>query len=125
MELTKSEKLQNLKTLIRRLANTLSSFDIINLQREFEKQLYHLALQARRMQEIYPQLAVQLKSISRICIQANKNRAPEARECFLRRLYVVSRELSDSLKLYRHSDRVEKLLSLKHYLETDMVIAQK
>ena len=104
MELTKSEKLQNLKAYMRRLANTLSSFDIIKLQREFEKQLYHLALQARRMQEIYPQLAVQLKSIARLCIQANKNRVSGARDCFLRRLYVVSRELSDSLKLYRHSD---------------------
>ena len=39
-------------------------------------------------------------------------------------MYVATRELSDSVSLYRHKEREEKLLALKHYLQTDMVVAQ-
>ena len=77
------------------------------------------------MQSYYFQLALPLQSIVTIAIRTQEADTP-ARECFLRRMYVVTRELSDSVSLYRHSkDRVEKLLALTHYLQTDMVVAQK
>ena len=49
MELTRSEKLQNLKTYMKRLTKTLSIFNIPQLQEEFRKQLHHLFTQTKTM----------------------------------------------------------------------------
>ena len=77
------------------------------------------------MQSYYFQLALTLQSIVTIAIRTQEDGTP-ARECFLRRMYVATRELSDCVSLYRrHKEREEKLLALKHYLQTDMVVAQQ
>ena len=94
-----------------------------NQKKQFLKQLYCRLNEAKRMQSYYFQLALPLQSIVTIAIRTQEADTP-ARECFLRRMYVATRELSDSVSLYRHKEREEKLLALKHYLQTDMVVAQ-
>ena len=124
MEFTRSEKLQNLKTYIKRLTKTLSIFNIGELHEEFCKQLYHLSNQAKRMKKQYPQLATPLRFIITTSLQIDRS-STLAREVFLRRMYVATREMNETLDLYRSRDREEKLLDLKHYCQTDMPIAQK
>ena len=48
-----------------------------------------------------------------------------ARETLLRRMYVVTREMNETLHLHRNRDRKEKLQDLHYYCQTDMPIAQK
>ena len=113
MELTRSEKLQNLKTFMKRLTKTLSIFNIKESQEEFRKQLHHLH-----------HLATPLKFILSASLKVDKFNTM-AREVLLRRLYVVTREMNETLHLHRNKDRNEKLWDLHHYCKTDMPIAQK
>ena len=76
------------------------------------------------MQPYFFQLTIPLQCIVTIAIRTEKA-GTVARESFLTRMYVATKELSDSINLYRHTDREEKLLALKHYLQTDMAIALK
>ena len=125
MEITNLVKLQNLKSYMRRFARTLSIFNEPKLKKQFLKQLYCRLREAKKMQSYYFQLASPLQSIITIAIRTQEAGTP-ARECFLRRMYVATRELSDCVSLYRrHREREEKLLALKHYLQTDMVVAQQ
>ena len=124
MELTRSEKLQNLKTYMKRLTKTLSIFNIKESQEEFRKQLHHLHHQAKKMRRQYPLLATPLKFILSSSLKVDKFNTM-AREVLLRRLYVVTREMNETLHLHRNKDRNEKLWDLHHYCRTDMPIAQK
>ena len=124
MELTRSEKLQNLKTFMKRLTKTLSIFNIKESQEEFRKQLHHLHHQAKKMRRQYPLLATPLKFILSSSLKVDKFNTM-AREVLLRRLYVVTREMNETLHLHRNKDRNEKLWDLHHYCRTDMPIAQK
>ena len=124
MELTRSEKLQNLKTYMKRLRKTLSIFNIKESQEEFCKQLHHLHHQAKKMKIQYPLLATPLKFILSSSLKVDKFNTM-AREVLLRRLYVVTREMNETLHLHRNKDRNEKLWDLHHYCRTDMPIAQK
>jgi len=124
MELTKSEKLQNLKTYMKRLTKTLSIFNIKESQEEFRKQLHFLHHQAKKMKRQYPLLATPLKFILSSSLKVDKFNTM-AREVLLRRLYVATREMNETLHLHRNRDRKEKLLDLHHYCQTDMPIAQK
>ena len=127
MELTRSEKLQNLKTFMKRLTKTLSIFKIKESQEDFRKQLHHLHHQAKKMDKRYPQLATPLKSILSSALKVNKfdDFNMLTRETLLRRMYVVTREMNETLQLHRNKDRNEKLWDLHHYCKTDMPIAQK
>ena len=124
MELTRSEKLQNLKTFMKKLTKTLSIFNIKELQEEFRKQLHHLHHQAKKMGKRYPPLATPLKFILSSSLKVDKF-STMARETLLRRMYVVTREMNETLHLHRDRDKREKLLDLQHYCQTDMPIAQK
>jgi thermostable 8-oxoguanine DNA glycosylase len=124
MELTRSEKLQNLKTYMKRLTKTLSIFNIKESQEEFRKQLHHLHHQAKKMRRQYPLLATPLKFILSSSLKVDKFNTM-AREVLLRRLYVVTREMNETLHLHRNKDRNGKLWDLHHYCRTDMPIAQK
>ena len=123
MELTRSEKLQNLKTFMKRLTKTLSIFNIKESQEEFRKQLHHLHHQAKKMRRQYPLLATPLKFILSSSLKVDKFNTM-ARKTLLRRMYVVTREMNETLHLHRNRDRREKLLDLQHYCQTDMPIAQ-
>ena len=72
MELTRSEKSQNLKTYMKRLTKTLSIFNIKESQKEFRKKLHHLHHQAKKMEKQYPQLATPLKSILSSALKVDK-----------------------------------------------------
>ena len=124
MELTRSEKLQNLKTFMKRLTKTLSIFNIKESQEEFRKQLHNLHHQAKKMRQQYPQLATPLKFILSSSLKVDKFNTM-AREVLLKRLYVVTREMNETLHLHRNKDKNEKLWDLHHYCKTDMPIAQK
>ena len=124
MELTRSEKLQNLKTFMKRLTKTLSIFNIKESKEEFRKQLHHLHYQAKKMRKQYPLLATPLKFITSSSLKVDKFNTM-AREVLLKRMYVVTREMNETLQLHRNSDRNEKLWDLHHYCKTDMPIAQK
>ena len=77
------------------------------------------------MQSYYANLALPLQSILTIAIRTQEAGTP-ARECYFRRMYVATRELCDCVSLYRrHREREEKLLALKQYLNSDMVVAQQ
>ena len=127
MELTRSEKLQNLKTFMKRLTKTLSIFNIKESQEEFRKQLYHLHHRAKKMRKQYPLLATPLQFILSSSLKVDKFSEFNtiARETLLRRMYVVTREMNETLHLHRNKDRNEKLWDLHHYCKTDMPIAQK
>ena len=127
MELTRSEKLQNLKTFMKRLTKTLSIFKIKESQEEFRKQLHHLHYQAKKMRKQYPLLATPLQFILSSSLKVDKFSEFNtiARETLLRRMYVVTREMNETLHLHRNKDRNEKLWDLHHYCKTDMPIAQK
>jgi len=127
MELTRSEKLQNLKTFMKRLTKTLSIFKIKESQEEFRKQLHHLHHQAKKMRKQYPLLATPLQFILSSSLKVDKFSEFNtiARETLLRRMYVVTREMNETLHLHRNKDRNEKLWDLHHYCKTDMPIAQK
>ena len=127
MELTRSEKLQNLKTYMKRLTKTLSIFNTKESRKEFRQQLHHLHHQAKKMEKQYPQLATPLKFILSSALKVDKFNTFNAiaREALLRRLYVATREMNETLHLYRNRDRKEKLLDLQHCCQTDMPIAQK
>ena len=124
MELTRSEKLQNLKTFMKRLTKTLSIFNIKESKEEFRKQLHHLHYQAKKMRKQYPLLATPLKFITSSSLKVDKFNTM-AREVLLKRMYVVTREMNETLHLHRNKDRNEKLWDLHHYCKTDMPIAQK
>ena len=125
MEITNLVKLQNMKSFLRRFVRTLSIFNEPKLKKQFLKQLYCRLKEAKKMQSYYANLALPLQSILTIAIRTQEAGTP-ARECFLRRMYVVTRELSDCVSLYRrHREREEKLLALKQYLNSDMVVAQQ
>ena len=124
MELTRSEKSQNLKTYMKRLTKTLSIFNIKESQEEFRKQLHNLHNQAKKMKRQYPQLAIPLKFIVTSSLKTDRFN-PMPRETLLRRMYVATREMNETLHLHRNRDRKEKLLDLHHYCQTDMPIAQK
>ena len=124
MELTRSEKLQNLKTFMKRLTKTLSIFNIKESKEEFRKQLHHLHYQAKKMKKQYPLLATPLKFIISSSLKVDKFNIM-AREILLRRMYVVKREMNETLQLHRNRDRKEKLQDLQHYCQTDMPITQK
>ena len=124
MELTRSEKLQNLKTFMKRLTKTLSIFNIKESKEEFRKQLHHLHYQAKKMKIQYRLLATPLKFILSSSLKVDKFNTM-AREVLLRRMYVVTREMNETLHLHRNKDRNEKLWDLQHYCKTDMPIAQK
>ena len=124
MELTRSEKLQNLKTFMKRLTKTLSIFNIKESKEEFRKQLHHLHYQAKKMRKQYLLLATPLKFITSSSLKVDKFNTM-AREVLLRRMYVVTREMNETLHLHRNKDRNEKLWDLQHYCKTDMPIAQK
>ena len=124
MELTRSEKLQNLKTFMKRLTKTLSIFNIKESKEEFRKQLHHLHYQAKKMKKQYPLLATPLKFIISSSLKVDKFNTM-AREVLLRRMYVVTREMNETLQLHRNRDRKEKLQDLQHYCQTDMPITQK
>ena len=124
MELTRSEKLQNLKTFMKRLTKTLSIFNIKESKEEFRKQLHHLHYQAKKMRKQYPLLATPLKFIISSSLKVDKFNTM-AREVLLKRMYVVTREMNETLHLHRNKDRNEKLWDLHHYCKTDMPIAQK
>ena len=127
MELTRSEKLQNLKTYMKRLTKTLSIFNIKELKEEFRKQLHHLHHQAKKMRKQYPLLAIPLQFILSSSLKVDKfsDFNTLTRETLLRRMYVVTREMNETLHLHRNKDRNEKLWDLHHYCKTDMPIAQK
>ena len=127
MELTRSEKLQNLKTFMKRLTKTLSIFKTKESQEEFRKQLHHLHHQAKKMRKQYPLLATPLQFILSSSLKVDKfNKFNTiARETLLRRMYVVTREMNETLHLHRNKERNEKLWDLHHYCKTDMPIAQK
>ena len=127
MELTRSEKLQNLKTFMKRLTKTLSIFNIKESKEEFRKQLHHLHRQAKKMRKQYPLLAKPLQFILSSSLKVDKfnDFNTLTRETLLRRMYVVTREMNETLQLHRNSDRNEKLWDLHHYCKTDMPIAQK
>ena len=127
MELTRSEKLQNLKTFMKRLTKTLSIFKIKESQEDFRKQLHHLQHQAKKMDKRYPQLATPLKSILSSALKVDKFDTFNTitREALLKRLYVVTREMNETLHLHRNKEKNEKLWDLHHYCKTDMPIAQK
>ena len=127
MELTKSEKSQNLKTYMKRLTKTLSIFNVEDSKEEFRKQLHQLHHQAKKMGKQYPQLATPLKFILSSSLKVDKFSKfnTMARETLLRRMYEVTREMNETLHLHRDRDRREKLLDLQHYCQTDMPIAQK
>ena len=124
MELTRSEKLQNLKTFMKRLTKTLSIFNVKESKEEFRKQLHHLHYQAKKMRKQYPLLATPLKFIISSSLKVDKFNTM-AREVLLKRMYVVTREMNETLHLHRNKDRNEKLWDLHHYCRTDMPIAQK
>ena len=124
MELSRSEKLQNLKTFMKRLTKTLSIFNIKESKEEFRKQLHHLHYQAKKMRKQYPLLATPLKFITSSSLKVDKFNTM-AREVLLKRMYVVTREMNETLHLHRNKDRNEKLWDLHHYCKTDMPIAQK
>ena len=124
MELTRSEKLQNLKTYMKRLTKTLSIFNIKESKEEFRKQLHHLHRQAKKMRKQYPLLATPLKFITSSSLKVDKFNTM-AREVLLKRMYVVTREMNETLQLHRNSDKNKKLWDLHHYCKTDMPIAQK
>ena len=124
MELTRSEKLQNLKTFMKRLTKTLSIFNIKESKEEFRKQLHHLHYQAKKMKRQNRLLATPLKFILSSSLKVDKFNTM-AREVLLRRMYVVTREMNETLHLHRNKDRNEKLWDLQHYCKTDMPIAQK
>ena len=124
MELSRSEKLQNLKTFMKRLTKTLSIFNIKESKEEFRKQLHHLHYQAKKMRKLYPLLATPLKFITSSSLKVDKFNTM-AREVLLKRMYVVTREMNETLHLHRNKDRNEKLWDLHHYCKTDMPIAQK
>ena len=124
MELSRSEKLQNLKTFMKRLTKTLSIFNIKESKEEFRKQLHHLHYQAKKMRKQYPLLATPLKFIISSSLKVDKFNTM-AREVLLKRMYVVTREMNETLHLHRNKDRNEKLWDLHHYCKTDMPIAQK
>ena len=127
MELTRSEKLQYLQTYMKRLTKTLSIFNIKESQEEFRKQLHHLHHQAKKMRKQYPLLATPLQFILSSSLKVDKFSEFNtiARETLLRRMYVVTREMNETLHLHRNKDRNEKLWDLHHYCKTDMPIAQK
>ena len=127
MELTRSEKLQNLKTFMKRLTKTLSIFNIKESKEEFRKQLHHLHRQAKKMRKQYPLLATPLQFILSSSLKVDKFSEFNTltRETLLRRMYVVTREMNETLHLHRNKDRNEKLWDLHHYCKTDMPIAQK
>ena len=127
MELTRSEKLQNLKTFMKRLTKTLSIFNIKESKGEFRKQLIHLHNQAKKMKKQYPTLATPLKFILSSSLKVDKFSKfnTMARVTLLRRMYVVTREMNETLHLHRNKDKNEKLWDLQHYCKTDMPIAQK
>ena len=104
MELTRSEKLQNLKTYMKRLTKTLSIFNIKESQEEFRKQLHHLHHQAKKMKKQYPLLATPLKFILSSSLKVDKFSEFNtiARETLLRRIYVVTREMNETLHLHRN-----------------------
>ena len=124
MELTRSEKLQNLKTFMKRLTKTLSIFNTKESKEEFRKQLHHLHHQAKKMKRQYRLLATPLKFILSSSLKVDKFNTM-AREVLLRRMYVVTREMNETLHLHRNKDKNEKLWDLQHYCKTDMPIAQK
>ena len=124
MELTRSKNLQNLKTYLKRLTKTLSISNIKELQEDFRKQLHRLLKQAEKMKRQYPQLARPLKFIVTSSLRTYRF-TPAPRETLLRRMYVATREMNETLHLHRNRDRKEKLLDLHHYCQTDMPIAQK
>ena len=124
MELSRSEKLQNLKTFMKRLTKTLSIFNIKESKEEFRKQLHHLHYQAKKLRKQYPLLATPLKFITSSSLKVDKFNTM-AREVLLKRMYVVTREMNETLHLHRNKDRNEKLWDLHHYCKTDMPIAQK
>ena len=106
MELTRSEKLQNLKTYLKRLTKTLSIFNIKESKEEFRKQLHHLHNQAKKMKRQYPQLAIPLKSIITSSLKTDRfNPAP--RETLLKRMYVVTREMNET-STYTETETEEK-----------------
>ena len=127
MELTRSEKLQYLKNYMKRLTKTLSIFNIKESQEEFRKQLHHLHHQAKNMRKQYPLLATPLQFILSSSLKVDKFSEFNtiARETLLRRMYVVTREMNETLHLHRNKDRNKKLWDLHHYCKTDMPIAQK
>jgi hypothetical protein len=127
MELSRSEKLQNLKTFMKRLTKILSIFNIKESKEEFRKQLHHLHNQAKKMRKQYPLLATPLQFILLSAIKVDKfdDFNMLTRETLLRRMYVVTREMNETLQLHRNKDRNEKLWDLHHYCKTDMPIAQK
>ena len=127
MELTRSEKLQNLKTYMKRLTKTLSIFNIKESKEELRKQLHHLHRQAKKMKKQYPLLATPLQFILSSSLKVDKfsDFNTLTRETLLRRMYVVTREMNETLHLHRNKDRNEKLWDLHHYCKTDMPIAQK
>ena len=127
MELTKSEKLQYLKNYMKRLTKTLSIFNIKESQKEFRKQLHHLHHQAKKMRKQYPLLATPLQFILSSSLKVDKFSKFNtiARETLLRRMYVVTREMNETLHLHRNKERNGKLWDLHHYCKTDMPIAQK
>ena len=124
MELTRSEKLQNLKTFMKRLTKTLSIFNIKESKEEFRKQLHHLNYQAKKMKKQYLLLATPLKFIISSSLKVDKFNSM-AREVLLKRMYVVTREMNETLHLHRNTEQNEKLWDLHHYCKTDMPIAQK
>ena len=76
------------------------------------------------MKRQYPQLATPLKLIISTSLKTDRfNSLP--RETLLIRLYVATREMNETLHLYRNRDRKDKLQDLHHYCQTDMPIAQK
>ena len=127
MELTRSEKSQILKTYMKRLTKALSIFNIEDSQGEFRKQLHHLHHQAKKMKKQYLLLATPLKFILSSSLKVDKFSKfnTMARETLLRRMYVVTREMNETLHLHRNKDSNEKLWDLHHYCKTDMPIAQK
>ena len=124
MELTRSEKSQNLKSYMKRLTKTFSIFNVEDLKEEFRKQLHQLHHQAKKMKRQYRLLATPLKIILSSSLKVDKFNTM-AREVLLRRMYVVTREMNETLHLHRNKDRNEKLWDLQHYCKTDMPIAQK
>ena len=91
MELSRSEKLQNLKTFMKRLTKTLSIFNIKESKEEFRKQLHHLHYQAKKMRKQYPLLATPLKFITSSSLKVDKFNTM-AREVLLKRMYVVEEQ---------------------------------
>ena len=109
---------------MKRLTKTLSIFNTKESRKEFRQQLHHLHHQAKKMEKQHPLLATPLKFILSSSLKVDKFNTM-AIEVLLRRLYVVTRELNETLHLHRNKDRNEKLGDLQHYCKTDMPIAQK